>query len=93
MKYVAKRPYLDEFLTEMQKHFEILIFTAGTKDYADQVIDKIDAKKQLISHRLYRNHCTDLNNMYLKDLSKIGRPAKDTILVDNSIYSLILQRN
>ena len=49
------RPYAREFLAEMSKFFEIVIFTAATQDYADWAIDILDTEGH-ISHRLYRKH-------------------------------------
>lgn len=37
----------------MSKYYEVVIFTAAVKDYADWIIDRIDLKKS-ITHRLYR---------------------------------------
>ncbi len=37
----------------MAKHYEIVIFTAAVKQYADTILDAIDGKKR-ISYRLYR---------------------------------------
>lgn len=54
---VYVRPYALEFLKELGQIFEIVIFTASTQDYADAVIDKLDPHKELIDHRLYRQHC------------------------------------
>ena len=39
----------------MTKHFEIVIFTAAVKEYADNILDSIDPQKR-ITHRLYREH-------------------------------------
>jgi CTD small phosphatase-like protein 2 len=47
------RPYCQEFLDEMNKYYEIVIFTAAVKEYADNILNSIDEKKR-ISHRLYR---------------------------------------
>lgn len=33
------RPGVHEFIIEMAKSFEVVIFTAGMQDYADMVID------------------------------------------------------
>ena len=44
-----------EFLTELSKYYEIVVFTAGVQEYADWVIDQIDHEKR-IKHRLYREH-------------------------------------
>jgi CTD small phosphatase-like protein 2 len=49
------RPYCQEFLDEMAKHYEIVIFTAAVKQYADTILDSIDQKKR-IAYRLYREH-------------------------------------
>ncbi len=51
---VLFRPHLHEFLTEMSKYYEIVIFTAALQDYADYILDRIDPDNQLIKHRLYR---------------------------------------
>ena len=39
----------------MAKYYEIVVFTAGVKEYADWVIDQIDPDNK-IKHRLYREH-------------------------------------
>jgi len=42
----------------LSKFAEIIIFTASSASYADVILDHLDPKKELISHRLYRHHCT-----------------------------------
>ena len=83
------------FLTEVSKFFEVGIFTASVKEYADAVIDFLDPDKNLIKFRLYRNNCININNkFFIKDLRIIqGVDMKDIILVDNSIYSFMAQLN
>jgi TFIIF-interacting CTD phosphatase-like protein len=53
--YFLVRPYCKEFLHELSKYYELVIFTAGVKEYADWVIDQIDPEGK-IKHRLYREH-------------------------------------
>lgn len=48
------RPGADSFLTLMSLHFEVVIFTAGTEDYADWALSFLDSASASISHRLYR---------------------------------------
>ena len=67
----------------MSKIFEVVIFTAGLKDYADWILNQIDRKRVLIHHRLYRNSCMPVNGIYIKDLDKLGRDIRKTIIVDN----------
>lgn len=84
--YVTKRFGLDIFLFEMSQLFELVVFTAGLRDYTDEVLKNIDPKKR-IKHVLYREHCTILNKTYfLKNLSLLGRKLKQTILIDVFIF-------
>ena len=48
------RPYALTFLRKMAEIFEIVIFTASVKSYADAILDEIDPEGTLITHRLYR---------------------------------------
>ena len=83
------------FLTEVSKYFDVGIFTASVKEYADAVIDFLDPNKNLIEFRLYRNNCININDkFFIKDLRIIqGVDIKDIILLDNSIYSFTSQLN
>lgn len=76
------RPGCLQFLKEMSEIYEVGIFTAAMQDYADWVLDSIDSQKY-ISFRLYRQHATPTGMVYIKDLSKLGRPLSKTIIVDN----------
>jgi hypothetical protein len=59
------RPYAYSFLKNLSSCFEIIIFTAAQKDYADWILDKIDTNG-VISHRLYREHCQMNKTNHLK---------------------------
>ena len=76
------RPYASDFLNIMSALYEIIIFTAGTKSYADQIINLLDPH-DLIAHRLYREHTDYHNGIHIKDLSKLGRSLSEIIIVDN----------
>lgn len=88
--YVIKRPGVDEFLSEMAKHYEIVIYTASTKPYADPILNLLDPQGN-ISHRLYRESCVLYNGNYVKDLSLLNRALSQTILVDNAPVSYMFQ--
>lgn len=66
----------------MSKFFEVAVFTAGLKDYADWIINDLD-KQGFISHRLYRDHTRHKNGVYIKDLSLLGRDLQKIIIIDN----------
>ena len=66
----------------MSQLYEIVVFTASQKLYADKVLDLIDPKKR-ISHRLYRQHCIVINKTYyLKNLKILGRDLNNIIIID-----------
>ena len=95
--YVAKRPGVDEFLARVGEVFEVVIFTASLARYADPVIDFLTegmraySESSVIRHRLYRESCLYLQGLYVKDLSRLGRDLGQTIIVDNSPASFLLQ--
>jgi len=86
---VYYRPYVQFFLEEASKAFELVVFTASLKSYADQVIDALDPSGTLVSHRLYRQHCTEFRGAFFKELSLLGRPLSRCVLVDNSPISVV----
>lgn len=67
----------------MEKYFEIVIFTAAVKEYADWILNWIDPVN-VISYRLYWDHTSPSTGTYIKDLSKLGRDLAFTIIIDNS---------
>ena len=73
------RPGTEKFLEEMSKYYEVVIFTASVKDYADTILDQLDPEHKFISFRLYREHTTVLKRTYLKDISKLGRDLSKVI--------------
>ena len=77
------RPFLYDFLKNIKKDFELIIFTAATQDYADPIINAIEKDEKYFDYRLYRIHTTIIDNDFVKDLSKLGRDLNKTIIVDN----------
>ena len=88
--YVQVRPYADYFLTEMGKFFEIVIFTAAAEDYADIVLNELD-KNKVINYKLYRKHTEQVNGIFIKDLSKLGRDISKVLIIDNNKDNFSLQ--
>jgi len=69
----------------MTKLFEIVIFTAAQKGYADYILNQIEqiSSEKMFDHRLYRQNCQEVDGVYVKDLSLLGRDLKKVIIVDN----------
>ena len=90
--YCVKRPFCDEFLEAVAPHFEIVMFTASLSRYAEPLFKKLDPKGRLIDTCLYRQHCTQYKrDFYVKDLTRLGRPIENIIIVDNSPNSYLFQ--
>ena len=91
--YVLKRPFVDHFLKEVSKYFEIIIFTASIQQYASALLDKLDKEKLLFNGRLYRQNCIFSNGLYLKDIKQIGKNLEDMIIIDNNPASFIINED
>ena len=87
--YVLVRPHATEFLEKLAEKFELIIFTASNQAYADYVIDQIDPN-HVVSYRLYKESCSDLNGATVKDLSLLNRELKRLIIIDNSKMASLL---
>ena len=87
------RPYCFEFLKELNELYEIVTFTAGTKDYADNILNILDIDNNIIKYRLYRQHTTILGCSVYKDLSKLGRDLSKVIIIDNLKENFKMQPN
>ena len=87
------RPHLKNFLNEVSKYFDLAIFTAATKLYADTIIDFIDPDNKFFLFRLYREACIPIQQrLYIKDLRIIkDYDPMNVILMDNSLYSFMNQ--
>ena len=88
--YVLVRPFVAQFLKRMHKMYELVIFTASLSKYAEPLMQHLDPQK-MCSYLLFREHCTFFNSAYVKDLTRLGRPMKDVIIVDNSPVAYLFQ--
>ena len=63
--YVLVRPWAEQFIKDISKYFEIITFTASIPAYASPLLDILD-KGRHIQHRLYREHCTFINGVFIR---------------------------
>jgi Dullard-like phosphatase family protein len=83
---VKNRPCLIECLERISQFYEICVFTAAEKSYAEQIVAKFDPERKWVSHLLSREHCFNSAGFLVKDLRIISdRRMQDIIIIDNSI--------
>ena len=77
------RPGTKNFLDYAVEEFNLIVFTASDKQYADAIID-------------YRDHCLFIEpGLYIKDLRIFSdfQKMEDIIILDNSLFSFANQLN
>ena len=89
------RPGIIPFLEEVKKYYELIIFTETTQEYEDLLIDTIQAiegSNIYFDYRFYRQHTVIIDNGFVKDLNRIGRPLDKMIIVDDMPHNFRLQK-
>lgn len=85
--YVEKRPFCDQFLSMVREWYDLVVFTASVKSYADPMIDILDQGRNLFKRRFYRSDCISTSEGYIKDLTLVSPDLGRVLLVDNSVIS------
>jgi hypothetical protein len=68
---IILRPGVNQFLQNISENFEVFVFTASKREYADAVLNILDPENKIFAKRFYRENCKPEN----------------IIIVDNSMYS------
>lgn len=89
---VHRRPLLHDFLAEASKLGDLVLYSAAADSYAQAVAALLDESGELFGSRvLTRSHCTPMDAVFVKDLSRLGRPLERVVLIDDNIGSCMLQ--
>ncbi|CAD8054137.1 unnamed protein product [Paramecium sonneborni] len=87
------RPHCQQMLKVLSEFYELILFTASYREYADKILEYIDPKSNLFSYRFYRESCLEIEEEFLiKDLRVIeGRKLENMAIIDNNAYSYYFQ--
>ena len=86
------RPNLYNFLDNVMKYYEIILFTEASQSYIDLLINALEENKKYFEYKLYRQHTVIIGNDFIKDLTRIGRPLNSIIIIDNMPQNFKLQK-
>ncbi|VVB08078.1 unnamed protein product [Arabis nemorensis] len=89
--FVIKRPGVDEFLKKIGEKYQIVVFTAGLREYASLVLDKLDPERRVIARSFYRDACSEIDGRLVKDLGFVMRDLRRVVIVDDNPNSYALQ--
>jgi CTD nuclear envelope phosphatase 1 len=83
--FVRKRPHLELFIRIARQWYDLVIFTASLRRYADPLIDALDPTGSLFCARYFRDDCVRLPPYnFVKNLSTVSPNLGKVIIVDNS---------
>jgi Dullard-like phosphatase family protein len=103
---VVERPHVHEFLASAAAAFqEVVVFTAGMREYASPILDRLDPDNKIFGRRFYRDDCSVVEAvdaadgskqaMLVKDLRILGIPEHElgrrVRIVDNTPSAYALQ--
>lgn len=77
------RAYLRDFLSAIKDDFEVIVWTAGDREYAKNVLAGINVG-HVVDHLIYRHRKWFNEEDYTKDLRQLGRDLDYTIIVENT---------
>ena len=78
--FVAFRPGLMDFFAFVKQHFELVLFTSATQEYAEACLQKLDPT--LFERRFYRSDCEAKGKTFVKNLKVLNRPLSQVILLE-----------
>lgn len=82
-----------EFFEYLKNNTEAVVFSTGSKQYVDAVLNILDPNYEVFKHRLYQTSCNlvdykeeDLTE-FVKDLDSLNRNLSRTVLIDTKPFS------
>ncbi|KAJ8901419.1 hypothetical protein NDN08_007265 [Rhodosorus marinus] len=89
---VNLRPHLRTFLMTVAMWYDVYIFTAAAREYADPLVNMIDVGG-VVKGRFFRDSCLTTKLGSVKDLSLVQNDLRKVLIIDNSSVSYALQED
>ena len=88
-----KRPFIKEAISKLKDlNCEIFVWSSGSTEYANKIIDYIDPENEYFSMRLFRDQCyVSHKGLYIKDMRMINRDMDKCLIIDDHAYSFGFQ--
>ena len=83
------RPHVAYILEELARFFDLAVYSLGSREYVNAVVNSIDPSGSLFKHVLSRNHnkFNEVTQKFSKDMSyffELGWLPENVIMIDNS---------
>ena len=85
------RPGILAFLETVREYYEIILFTEGSEGYTNLIMEALN-KNEYFDYKLYRQHTIIIDEDFVKDLQRIGRPLDRIIIIDNLAQNFRMQK-
>ena len=88
------RPGLIKLLNKLSKYYNLAIFTASRKSYANTVINLIEKKNAFFTKIFTKDDTTEIGeHKHVKDLKKFNIPLKNILIIDDNPISYFFQKS
>ena len=85
------RPGVFTFLEKVKEYYEIILFTEASEVYTELIMEAFN-KNNYFDYKLYRQHTIIIEQDFVKDLQRIGRPLDKIIIIDNIAQNFRMQK-
>jgi TFIIF-interacting CTD phosphatase-like protein len=83
--YTNFRPHAQKAVKKLRNKVELVLWTAGTQDYAERAMEKFQDQTPVFDHSIYRDsRWWGSGHLYRKDLRRLGRSMDHTLIIDDS---------
>jgi len=89
---IKLRPGIFKFLEEVSKYYELVLFSEASEEYVNLIMNSFEDNIKYFDYKLYRQHTVIMNQDFIKDLTRLGRPLNTVIIVDNMPQNFRLQK-